>query len=146
MQNKLNELNAHFCPYMRRSQKVRFPILLPPNNFSQMPLYALKVQTLVARWKHFRSSSSAIFVDDAVPQWVLFCVCRHKKMCDQIFGICGQKGQRQLKFMVKFKQFMAQMWWPCSMCKNGVGNLVAVAWVWQMNKGADVLPHQQTLS
>jgi len=40
-----------------------------------MPLYSLKVQTLVARWKHFRSSSSAIFVDDAVPQWVLYCVC-----------------------------------------------------------------------
>ena len=29
-----------------------------------MNLYSLKVQTLVARWKHFRSSSSAIFVDD----------------------------------------------------------------------------------
>ena len=40
-----------------------------------MPLYSLKVQTLLARWKHFRSSSSAIFVDDAVPQWVLYCVC-----------------------------------------------------------------------
>jgi len=39
-----------------------------------MPLYSLKVQTLVARWKHFRSSSSAIFMDDAVPQWVLYCV------------------------------------------------------------------------
>jgi hypothetical protein len=53
---------------------------------SEMPLYSLKVQTLVARWKHFRSSSSAIFVDDAVPQWVLYCVCvcvcGHKKRFD----------------------------------------------------------------
>ena len=40
-----------------------------------MPLYSLKVQTLVARWKHFRSSSSVIFVDDAVPHWLLYCVC-----------------------------------------------------------------------
>ena len=40
-----------------------------------MPLYSLKVQTLATRWKHFRGSSSAIFVDDAVPQWVLYCVC-----------------------------------------------------------------------
>ena len=45
-----------------------------------------KVQTLVARWKHFRSSSSAIFVDDAVPQWLLYCVCGHKKSCGQLFG------------------------------------------------------------
>ena len=44
-----------------------------------MPFYSLKVQTLVVRWKHFRSSSSAIFVDDAVPQWALYCVCGHKK-------------------------------------------------------------------
>jgi len=34
-----------------------------------MPLYSLKAQTLLARWKHFCSSSSAIVVDDAVPQW-----------------------------------------------------------------------------
>jgi len=40
-----------------------------------MPLYSLKVQTLVTRWKHFRSSSSTIFVGDAVPQWLLYCVC-----------------------------------------------------------------------
>ena len=39
-----------------------------------MPLYSLKVQTLVVRRKHFHSSSSAIFVD-AVLQWVLYCVC-----------------------------------------------------------------------
>jgi len=64
-----------------------------------MPLYSLKVQTLVARWKSFRSSSSAIFVDDAVPQWLLYCVCGHKKRFDQIFGFCGQKGQLQLKFI-----------------------------------------------
>ena len=51
-----------------------------------MSLYSLKVQTLVARWKHFRSSSSAIFVDDTVPQWVLYCVCWYKKSCDQLFG------------------------------------------------------------
>jgi len=44
-----------------------------------MPLYSLKVQTLATRWEHFHSSSSAIFVDDAVPQWVLYCVCGHKK-------------------------------------------------------------------
>ena len=37
-----------------------------------MPLYSLKVQALATRWKHFHSSSSAIFVDDAVPQWVLY--------------------------------------------------------------------------
>jgi len=110
-----------------------------------MPLYSLKVQTLVARWKLFRSSSSAIFVDDAVPQWLLYCVCGHKKRFDQLFGFCGQKGQFQLKFIVKFKQFMALMWWPCDMCENGVGNLVTVAWVWQMNKGVGVLPHQQIL-
>jgi len=47
-----------------------------------MPLYSLKVQTLVARWKLFRSSNSAIFVDDAVPHWLLYCVCGHKKMFD----------------------------------------------------------------
>ena len=35
----------------------------------------LKIQSLVVRWKHFRSSSSAIFVDDIVPQLVLYCVC-----------------------------------------------------------------------
>ena len=40
-----------------------------------MPLYSLKVQTLVARWKHFHSSCSTIFVDNAVLQWVLHCVC-----------------------------------------------------------------------
>jgi len=111
-----------------------------------MPLYSLKVQTLVARWKHFHSSSSAIFVVNAVPQWLLYCACEHKKRFDQLFGFCGQKGQLQLKFIMIFKQFMAQMWWPCSMCKNGVRNLVTVAWVWQMNKGAGVLPHQQILS
>ena len=44
-----------------------------------MPLYPLKVQTLATRWKHFHSSRSAIFVDDAVPQWVLCSVCGHKK-------------------------------------------------------------------
>jgi len=43
-----------------------------------MPLYSLKVQTLAIRWKHFHSSSSEIFIDDAVPQWVLYCVCGHK--------------------------------------------------------------------
>jgi len=111
-----------------------------------MPLYSLKVQTLVARWKHFHRSSSAIFVDDAVPQWVLYCVCGNKKRFNQLCDFCGLKGELQLKFIMKFKQFMALMWWPCSMCENGVGNLVAVAWVWQMNKGAGVLPHQQILS
>jgi len=40
-----------------------------------MPLYSLKVQTLIVRWKHFHSSSSAVFMDDAVLQWVLYCVC-----------------------------------------------------------------------
>ena len=40
-----------------------------------MPLYSFKVQTLATRWKHVHSSSSAIFVDDAVLQWVLYCVC-----------------------------------------------------------------------
>jgi len=44
-----------------------------------MPLYSLKVQTLATRCKNFRSSSSTIFVEDAVPQWVLYCVCGHKK-------------------------------------------------------------------
>ena len=44
-----------------------------------MPLYSLKVQTLATRWKHFCSSSSTIFVDDAVLQWVLYYVCGHKK-------------------------------------------------------------------
>ena len=46
---------------------------------SEMPLYSLKVQSLATRWKNFHSSSSAIFVDDAVSQWVLYCVCGHKK-------------------------------------------------------------------
>jgi len=64
-----------------------------------MPLYSLKVPTLVARWKPFRSSSSAIFVGSAVPQWLLYCVCGHKKRFDQLFGFCGQKGQLQLKFI-----------------------------------------------
>ena len=44
-----------------------------------MPLYSFKVQTLAARFMHFRSSSSTIFVDDTVPHWVLYCVCGHKK-------------------------------------------------------------------
>ena len=44
-----------------------------------MSLYSLKVQTLATRWKHFHSSSSEISVDDAVLQWVLCCVCGHKK-------------------------------------------------------------------
>ena len=44
-----------------------------------MPLYSIKVQTLATRWKDFHRSSSAIFVDDAVPQWVLYCVRGHKK-------------------------------------------------------------------
>ena len=44
-----------------------------------MPLFSLKVQTLATKCKHFHSSSSTIFVDDAVPQWVLHCVCGHKK-------------------------------------------------------------------
>ena len=51
-----------------------------------MPLYSLKVQTLATRGKHFHSSSSAIFVDHAVPQWVLYCVCGHKKD-DGIMGL-----------------------------------------------------------
>ena len=54
----------------------------------------------------------------------VLCVCGHKKRFDQLFGFCGQKGQFQLKFIVKFKQFMVLMWWPCNMCVNGVGNLV----------------------
>jgi hypothetical protein len=41
-----------------------------------MPL-SLKVQTLIARLKHFRSSSSAIFVDDAV---TVLCVWTHEKV------------------------------------------------------------------
>jgi hypothetical protein len=45
----------------------------------------------------FPSSSSAIFFDDAVPQWLLYCVCGHKESFDQLFGFCGQKGQLQLK-------------------------------------------------
>ena len=60
-----------------------------------MPLYSLKVQTLIARWKHFRSSSSTISVVDAVLQWALYCVCvcvcvcvcGHKMRCDQLFGL-----------------------------------------------------------
>jgi len=64
-----------------------------------MPVYSLKVQTLVTRWKLFRSSSSAVFVDDTVVQWLLYCVCGHKKRFDQLFGFCGQKGQLQLKFI-----------------------------------------------
>ena len=40
-----------------------------------MPLYSLKVQTLVARWKLFCSSNSAIFVDNTVLQRLLYCVC-----------------------------------------------------------------------
>jgi len=64
-----------------------------------MTIYSLKVQTFVARWKLFLSSNSAIFVDDAVPQWLLYFLCGHKKMFDQIFGFCGQKGQLQLKFI-----------------------------------------------
>jgi len=63
-----------------------------------------------------------------------------------VISFCGQKGQLQLKFIMKFKQFIAQIWWPCSICESGVGNLVAVAWVWQMNKGAGVTPHQRILS
>jgi len=43
-----------------------------------MPLYSLKVQTLVAGWQHFRNSSFTTFVDDAVLQWVLYCVRGHK--------------------------------------------------------------------
>ena len=39
-----------------------------------MPFYSLKVQTFVARWKHFHSSSSAIFVDDAVLMVTVLCV------------------------------------------------------------------------
>ena len=74
-----------------------------------MSLYSLKVQALIITWKHFRSSSSAIFVDDMVPQWVLYCVFGHKKRCDQLFSFCGQKGQLQFKFIVKFRQFMTQM-------------------------------------
>jgi len=50
-----------------------------------MPRYSLKVQTLVARWKHFCSSSTAISVYDAVPQQVPYCVCGHKKRCNQLF-------------------------------------------------------------
>ena len=46
-----------------------------------MPLYSLKVQTLVARWKHFRSSSSAIFVDDTVAQWgTVLCVWTQEEL------------------------------------------------------------------
>ena len=74
-----------------------------------MPLYSHKVQTLVTAWKHFCRSSPAIFVDDAVPQWVLYCVCGHTKKFNQLFGFCGLKGQLRLKFIVKFKQFMALM-------------------------------------
>jgi len=73
-----------------------------------MPLYSLKVQTLVARWKLFRSSSSTIFVDDAVLQWLLYCVCGHKKSFDQFFGFCGQKGQFQLKFITGDKTWVHQ--------------------------------------
>ena len=44
-----------------------------------MPLRSLKLQTLATRRKHFHRSSSAVFVDDAIPQWALYCVCGHKK-------------------------------------------------------------------
>jgi hypothetical protein len=56
----------------------------------EMPLYSLKVQALFARWKHFRSSSSAIFVDDAVPQWALYCVCARARVCVCVY-MCGHK-------------------------------------------------------
>jgi len=64
-----------------------------------MPLCSHKVQTLVARWKLFHGSSSAIFVGDAFLQWLLYCVCGHKKRFNQLFGFCGKKGQLQLKFI-----------------------------------------------
>jgi hypothetical protein len=69
----------------------------------------LKFRNLPLDGKHFRRSSSAIFVDDAVPQWVLYCVCGHKKRFSQLFGFCGVKGQLHLKFIMKFEQFMALM-------------------------------------
>jgi len=52
-----------------------------------MPLYSLKDQTLVTRWKRFRSWSSTIFVDDAVPQRVTYRACGHKKRHEQLFGL-----------------------------------------------------------
>ena len=73
-----------------------------------MPLYSLKVQTLVARWKLFHSSSSAIFVDNAVPKWLLYCVCGHKQRFDQLFGLYGQKGQFQLKFITEDETWVHQ--------------------------------------
>jgi len=60
-----------------------------------MPLYSLKVQTLVARWKHLRSSSSAILVDYAVPQRALYRVCGRKKRCDQSFGLGNSWARAQ---------------------------------------------------
>ena len=51
-----------------------------------MPLYSLKVQTLATRWKHFHSSSSAIFVDNAIPQWVLYCVCVNTRRTMERWG------------------------------------------------------------
>jgi hypothetical protein len=52
---------------------------MPLYSLSEMALYSLKVQTLVARWKHFCGSSSIVFVDDTVPQWLLYCVCGHNQ-------------------------------------------------------------------
>ena len=119
-----------------------------------MPLYSLKVQTLVSRWKHFRSSSSTIFVDDSVPQWVLFCVCGHKKRCDQLFGLgnslapaqqpgCGTFGLSSLPQQEKASSCQAiqiTCWcqaWGANMASWSGSNLLSTGF-W----GMDFLPRQ----
>ena len=107
-----------------------------------MPLYSLKAQTLVARWKLFRSQSSAIFVGDAVPQWLLYCACGHKKRFDQIFGFCGQKGQLQLKFITGHETWVHQ-YYPETQAQSMVShhqNIQDINQLWETD-GDSVLGH-----
>jgi hypothetical protein len=70
--------------YTRGSQKIRFPSLLPPNNFTyEMPLYSLTVQTLVAGastekvivWKNSEVKWSEVKWSEVNYKWIK-CGCR----------------------------------------------------------------------
>ena len=104
-----------------------------------MPLYSLKVQTLVARWKHFHRSSSAIFVD-AVQQWVLYlraracvCVCVCVCMCvwtqeefQSVIRFLWAKGTAPIEIHREIQAVYDPNVMTVQHVRKCVGNLVAV--------------------
>jgi len=76
---------------------------------------------------------SAVFVDDPVPQWVLYCVCGYKKRLDQLFVFLG-KVKLQIQAIYGSNVMIVQHVRKC--CREFSGCRVSVTRP----------PHQQILS